>query len=170
MDDTQKRIIHKHVSDFFDGTTDHEGWHRSQCVPVPKKGNLSDPNKWRGIMLMDICSKIFSSITTAGAFQLLDKHGTCFQFDGTPKLGCKDGFFTLKALLNAQRNHNLATYVGFVNLVKAYSTAYHELLLRILECYGAPPNLLQQSKQYILTTYAYSKLKIKQWRSLKVLE
>ena len=25
MDDTQKRIIHKNVSDFFDGKTDHEG-------------------------------------------------------------------------------------------------------------------------------------------------
>jgi len=60
MDNIPKRIIHTHISDFFDGKTDHEGWHRSQCVPVPKKGNLSDPNKWRGIMLMDICSNVFS--------------------------------------------------------------------------------------------------------------
>jgi len=74
MDDTPQRIVHKHVSDFFDGTTDHEGWHKSQCVPVPKKGNLSDPNKWRGIMLMDMCSKIFSSIMTTRAFKLLDLH------------------------------------------------------------------------------------------------
>ena len=45
MDDTSRRIIHKHVSDFFEGKTDHEEWRTSQCVPVPKKGNLSDPNK-----------------------------------------------------------------------------------------------------------------------------
>ncbi len=60
MDDTPQWTVHKHVSDFFDGKTDHEGWHKSQCMPVPKKGNLSDPNKWRGIMLMDMCSKVFS--------------------------------------------------------------------------------------------------------------
>jgi hypothetical protein len=72
MDDTVRRIVHKHVSDFFDGTTDHEGWHKSQCVPVPKKGNLSNPNKWQGIMLMDMCSKVFSSVMTARAFKLLD--------------------------------------------------------------------------------------------------
>jgi hypothetical protein len=54
IDNIPKQIIHKHVSDLFDGTTDHEGWHRNQCVPVPKKGNLSDPNKWRRIMLMEI--------------------------------------------------------------------------------------------------------------------
>jgi hypothetical protein len=102
MDDTPQQTVHKHVSDFFDGKTDHEGWHKSQCVPVPQKGNLSDPNKWREIMLMDMCSKVFSSIMMEGAFQLLDKHGTRFQFGGTPELGCRDGLFTLKVLLNAR--------------------------------------------------------------------
>ena len=93
-------------------------------------------------MLMDMCSKVFSSIMTARAFQLLDKHGTLFQFGGTPELGCRDGLFTLKALLNAQQNHDLALYVGFVDLVKAYDTANHTLLLRILECYRAPPKFV----------------------------
>jgi hypothetical protein len=78
-------------------------------------------------MLMDMCSKVFSSIITARAFQLLDKHGTQFQFGSTPELGCRDSLFTLKALLNAQRNHDLASYVGFVDLVKAYDTANHTL-------------------------------------------
>ena len=170
MDDTPTKIIHKHVSNFFDGTTDHKGWHRSHCVPVPKKGDLSDPNKWREIMLMDICSKVFSSIMTARAFQLLDKHGTRFQFGGTPQLGCRDGLFTLKALLNARQNHDLATYVGFVYLVKAYNTANHKLLLRILEQNRAPPNSLRQSKHYTPTTYVSSKLKKKKQKSHKRLE
>jgi hypothetical protein len=102
MDDTPRRIAHKNVSDFFDGETDNKGWHKSQCVPVPKKGNLSDPNKWQGIMLMDLCSKVLSSIMTTCAFKLLDLHGTLFQFGGTPELGCRDGLFTLKALFNAR--------------------------------------------------------------------
>jgi hypothetical protein len=29
--------IHRYVSQFFDGTRDYDGWHKSQCVPVPKK-------------------------------------------------------------------------------------------------------------------------------------
>ena len=79
---------------------------------------------------------------TARAFKLLDRHGMRFQFGGTPELGCRDGLFTLKALLNARRNHDLATYVGFVDLVKAYDTANHTLLLCILEHYGAPPKFV----------------------------
>ena len=46
----------------------------SQCVPVPKSGDLSNPNKWRGVMLMDVMSKIFSSILN-GMFKC--EHGSC---------------------------------------------------------------------------------------------
>jgi hypothetical protein len=123
------------------GLTMRDGTKANACQ-YPKKGDLSDPNKWQGIMLTDMCSKVFSSIMTARAFQLLDKHGTQFQFGGTPGLGCRDGLFILKALLNMQRNHDLMSYVGFVDLVKAYDTANRNLLLCILKRYGAPPKFV----------------------------
>jgi len=139
MDNVSQRTVHCHVYDFFGERVDHKGWHQSQCIPVPKRGNLSDPNKWCGIMLMVMCSKVFSSVMTVQAFSLLDKHGTWFQFGGTPEIGCQDGLFTLKALLNARHNHNLASYVGFVDLVKAYNMANYKLLINIFCKYGAPP-------------------------------
>jgi hypothetical protein len=46
MNNTPQLIVHKHVLDFFKGKADHEGWHKSQCILVPKKGDLSDQNKW----------------------------------------------------------------------------------------------------------------------------
>ena len=45
MDNAPRQTVHKHVFGFFKGKTNHEAWRKSQCVPVPKKGDLSDPNK-----------------------------------------------------------------------------------------------------------------------------
>jgi hypothetical protein len=41
-----------------------------------------------------------------------------------------------------RKNHNLPSHVAFVDLIKAYNTANHALLLDILERYGAPPRFV----------------------------
>ncbi len=91
---------------------------------------------------MDVCSKIFSSVMNGRAFKLLKTQGTKFQFGGTPELGCCDGLFVLRTMLTLQKNHNLPSYVGFIDLVKAYNTANLALLFDILERYGAPPKFV----------------------------
>ena len=97
-------------------------------------------------MIMDVMIKLFSCVMNKQAFKILDEHGTNFQFGGTPKLGCADGLFTLKTALCMQKNHDEATYVGFADLVNAYDTANHKLLIKVLERYGAPlPSLAQPS-------------------------
>ena len=92
------------MNDFILGDMDLEQWHCSQCVPVPKSGDLSNPNKWRGVMLTDACSKFFSSVMNARAFKLLKTQGTKFQSSGTPELGFQDEFFVLKTMLTMKKN------------------------------------------------------------------
>jgi hypothetical protein len=145
--------IHPYVGQFFDGKMGLQRMAQESMCPCPKKGDLANPNKWRGVMFMDVCSKIFSSVMNNCAFRLMELHGTCFQFVGTPKLGCRDSLFTLKALLNARRNHNLGSYVGFVDLVKAYDTANNGLLFCLLEKYGAPLHICCRGKKNIYRQY-----------------
>ncbi len=95
---------------------------------------------------MNVCRKIFSFIMNGCAFRLLKPHGTQIQFGGTPNRGCQDGLLTLRTLLNAHKNHNLPLFVAFVDLVKAYNTANHDLLLKVLKKYGAPPKFIAAIK------------------------
>ena len=106
---------------------------------------------------MDVCSKVFSLVMNGRAFRLLELHDNKFQFGDTPTLGCQDGLFTLKTLLNAHKNHNLPSFVAFVDLVKAYNTANHDLLIKILERYGAPPKFIAA----VRTMYTNLKLVLK---------
>jgi hypothetical protein len=47
-------------------------------------------------------------------------------------------------MLQMRREHHLATHVLFVDLVKAFDTANHELLLELLRKYGAPEDLVRE--------------------------
>ncbi len=107
MSTVNLRHVHKHVM-----TSSLVIWIRSQCVPVPKSNDVSDPNKWRGVMLMDVCSKIFFFIMNGRAFKLLETQGTKFQFGGTPLLGCRDGLFVLKTMFTLQKNTTFPHVLG----------------------------------------------------------
>ena len=139
--------MYDYISNFWEGSAYYWECHVGLRVMVPEKGDLSGPNKWRGINLMDICSKIFSSIFNNNCFKLLNNHGIKTQSGGTSNLGCHDGVFILKTLLRQLWQHNLSSYVVSVDLAKAYSTANHALLIKILELYGGPPKLCASISQ-----------------------
>ena len=117
------------ILEFWNDNLDFEEWHEVQVVPVPKSGDLLDPNKWRGVNLMDIGSKIFSSLLCKRLFRIIKKHGVKYQFGSSPVVGCQDGTFTIKTLLHTRHNHNLSNYVAFVDLFKAFDTVDHTLML-----------------------------------------
>eukprot|EP00956_Cyclotella_meneghiniana_P040928 scaffold209475_cov73-Cyclotella_meneghiniana.AAC.1 len=151
MDNHNLTQIYNYIIDFWHNDADYPEWHTSTGSLVPKKGDLYNLNQWRCINLMDVGSKILSCILTERTYRLLEKYGTKTQYGATPLVGCQEGSFTLKTLLHLRHQHNLPSYVAFVDLVKAYDTANHEVLLALLERYGAPPpHLLQCNKKTIL--------------------
>ena len=46
------------ILEFWNDNLNFEEWHEGKVVLVPKSRDLLDPNKWRGVNLMDISSKI----------------------------------------------------------------------------------------------------------------
>ena len=87
------------------------------CI-LPKTGDLSNPNKWRGIALGNVIAKLISSIIAAR----LTMHINTF---GINECGCLFGkgnanaTFTFKSSLQLIREHQMEAHVLFVDLVKA---------------------------------------------------
>ncbi|KAL7523622.1 hypothetical protein ACHAWF_000600 [Thalassiosira exigua] len=127
MNKTNLQKVFNFITDFWEGEADYEEWHKGQGMHVPNIPDPENPNKYRIVNLMDVCSKILSKILTNRTYQVLQKHGTKYQFGATPEIGCQDGSFVLKSRV-------------FADLVKAFDASTHELMIKILEKYGAPPN------------------------------
>jgi hypothetical protein len=84
---------------------------------------------------------------TAHAFQLLDKHGTGFQFGGTPGLGCRDGLFTLKHSSTHDGTMILHHTWALLTLSKHMTQPTTTYCCPSLNAIAPPQNLAWQSKQ-----------------------
>ena len=140
---TPENLIHlfNFIIEFLEDRLDFNEWHEGQVVPFTKSGYLSDPNKWRGVNLVDIDAKVFSSMMCKILFKIIKLHGCPTQFGSSHGVGCQDGRFVIKTALHACHRHNLPTYVVFIDLVKSFDMVSHSMMLKILERYDAPPKL-----------------------------
>jgi hypothetical protein len=79
MNATNLQEVYHLIEAFWDGTRDFAEWHQADWTPVPKIQNLDDPNKYQIVSLMDVCSKIFSTILCMRSYKLLAKHSAKHQ-------------------------------------------------------------------------------------------
>jgi hypothetical protein len=132
-------------------------WQQIKLSILPKKGDLVDPSKWRGIALGDITAKCISSIIATRLTKYLSKFGINEQCGSLFDKGCTDTMFTLKMALQTLQERNQEAHVLFVNLVKAYDTVKQELLWKILARLGIPPKMIAVlQKLYTKVTYHMS--------------
>ena len=96
------------ITEFWEDKVDFEEWHEGQVVPVPKSGDISDSNEWTGVNLIDVGSKLFSSLICKRLFK---KNGVEYQFRSPPGVGCQDGTFRIKQYL-----------------IRSKTTTYHVML------------------------------------------
>ena len=95
---------------WIDEDLDYEDWHVAPLKPLPKKGDLSNPNNWREIVLMKISSKVLATVINFRLQDLLMTYGIRNQSGATPGTGCPDAVFPLKTILQERKNKNLDTW------------------------------------------------------------
>ena len=130
--------------------------HSSSKAPS-KKGDLSNPNNWRGIVLMEITSKLMATAINIRLQVLLENYGARNQYGGLPRTGCQDAVFFLKPILQERKDKNLDTWALFMDLIKAFDTVNHEVIMITLDKFGCPDKL----QQMIARLYKYIFVEIK---------
>ena len=104
------------------------------------------PENYRPIVLLEIVAKLAASILADKLSRHLEKHKSPLTFGFYRKLGCADAIFTLKQALLKSREHDMDSYVLFLDIVRAFDSVDRDLLMSILAKFGVDAHLIKLVK------------------------
>ena len=109
-------------------------WTESIVLPLFKKGDVNNPNNYRGISLYDTSRKVYSTVIKlrlqewVGVNNITGEHQAGFK----KNYSTIDHMFTLLALVQKQFSLNCKLYVTFIDFEKASDSVNRKLLWPVL--------------------------------------
>ncbi|NRA93460.1 MAG: reverse transcriptase family protein, partial [Psychroserpens sp.] len=116
----------------FELETIPEDWMKGMIFPIYKDGDRRDPLNYRGITLLSVVSKVYTSILNERLSKWCEKNNIIVEEQGGFRKGrsCTDQIFVLAGLLNKRRDKK--TFCCFIDLRKAYDRVWREGLWKRL--------------------------------------
>ena len=103
-------------------------WRDALVVPVPKKGDLTMCDNWRGISLLDVAGKLLGRIVQERLQCIAESVLPDSQCGFQRGRGCSDMIFVARQLVEKAREHNSLLFVLFVDLKKAFDSVPRDAL------------------------------------------
>lgn len=123
-------------------------WRNAELVPIPKKGNLTSCDNWRGIALLDVVGKVVGRLIQTRLQQLAERELPESQCGFRRGRSCTDQIFTVSQIVEKLFEHRTPGHLVFIDLKKAYDSVPRKALWRALEVLGAPPQLIRMVQAF----------------------
>ena len=128
-------------------------------VELPKKGNLSNCNNWRGITLLSIPGKVLSIILLNRLKDSIDLKRREQQADFRSNWSCSEQIFTLRNIIEQCIDIQQPILSNFVDFKKAFDSIHRESLWKIAALYGIPQKYIKIIKNMYLNSSCCLKTK-----------
>ena len=139
------KALWKVLKGIWDGEVIPMAWSEATVVPVPKKGDLTRTDNYRGIALIQVGMKILSSVLSRRLQRLAERKGLVNQAQAGFR-SREEALGQVAALYEICRRRRIEgrrTLVMFVDFAKAYDSVPHAALLRKLSVLGIKGKLLK---------------------------
>ena len=113
-------------------------WTKGLLVKLPKSGDLSQCDKWRGITLLSIPSKVLTRIILDRMKDAVDKELRDEQAGFRKERSCTDQIATLRVIMEQTLEWQSSLYVCFIDFEKAFDSVDRQTIWNILRHYGVP--------------------------------
>lgn len=128
----------------FDNGIFPEEWTVAVIQPLHKKGDLNLPDNYRGISLLNICSKIYSFVLNQRIANWAEVNNVIGEEQaGFREKRCTtDNIFCLLACVQKQLVRHRKLYVAFIDFKKAFDTVSRNKLWTVLHANGIDGKML----------------------------
>ena len=117
-------------------------WKEGVIVKIPKKGNLTNCNNWRGLTLLSMSSKIMARIILERIKDRINSTLKRHQAGFRSGRSCTDHINTLRIILEQSTEMNSSLYLMFVDFEKAFDRVNREYIWESLSRKGIPEKLI----------------------------
>ena len=118
-------------------------WTRSAIIPIPKKGDLSNPANYRGISLTCVGAKIYNRMLLNRLRPHIDPILRWNQNGFRENRSTISQILALRRLLEGMKSKNLPLVAIFIDFLKAFDSIHRERMFMILQAYGIPDNIIK---------------------------
>ena len=123
-------------------------------VPVPKKGDLTNPFYYRGISLIPIAAKIYNKLILNHLIPHVDPILRMNQNGFRKGRSTIAQILTLRRIIEEMNRHNKVVVICFVDFKKAFDLINREAMFEILPLYGIPDEVVKAIRSLYTNTKA----------------
>ena len=119
-----------------------EEWKKGLLIKLPKKGDLSYCKNWRGIILLNMASKMFCRVILERIKTALDGKLREEQAGFRAGRSCTDQIATLRIIVEQSIEWQSSLYINFIDFEKAFDSISREVFWKLLRHYGMPDKMV----------------------------
>ena len=139
---TSTDMLHPLLNKIWEQERVPEDWKTGHLVKLPKKGDLSSCNNWRGIMLLSIPGKVLTRIILERLKNALDKTLREEQAGFRHDRSCTDHIATMRIIIEQSLEWQTPLYTVFIDFQKAFDSVDRDVIWRLMYHYGFPPKFV----------------------------
>ncbi|KAM8714989.1 hypothetical protein ACLKA7_002093 [Drosophila subpalustris] len=131
-----------HINRIWELKVIPDAWKRGIIIKLPKKGDLSDCNNWRGITLLNTIYKILATLLNERLQEKIEPTLRDEQAGFRPQRSCVDQANTLRAITEQAVEWRSPLYLLIIDLKKAFDTVKRAAIWQALARKGVPDNII----------------------------
>ena len=130
-------------------------WGISSIVPIPKKGDLTIPENYRGISLTQTVEKVYYRLLLNRFRPELEKILRPNQNGFRPLRSTSSQILARRRIIEELRNHQKEAAIIFIDFKKAFDSVDRNTLFQILHAYGFPEKIVKATQIMYVNTSAF---------------